>query len=145
MADDPMDDDIFVKERLEQLLSEHDPRSKDPETFLGAQFELGLAWVQFPAGHGGLGIAPIHQRRVDDELKRVRCPLLAIHGDRDEYGSRRHPERIAALVSGPSEVAIIENAGHMIHRESPDELLHAVAGFLARAEEPSTLATDRRS
>jgi pimeloyl-ACP methyl ester carboxylesterase len=68
---------------------------------------------------------------LDDELKRVRCPLLAIHGERHEYGSPRHPERIAALVSGPSEVAILEHAGHMIHRDSPDELIHAVAGFLA--------------
>jgi pimeloyl-ACP methyl ester carboxylesterase len=39
---------------------------------------------------------------LDDELKRVRCPLLAIHGGRDEYGSRKHPERIVALASGPS-------------------------------------------
>jgi pimeloyl-ACP methyl ester carboxylesterase len=68
---------------------------------------------------------------LDTDLARVRCPLLALHGDRDEYGSRCHPERIGARAAGPSEVVILEGCGHVPHREQPETVLRAVAGFLA--------------
>jgi pimeloyl-ACP methyl ester carboxylesterase len=67
---------------------------------------------------------------LDDALRRVRCPMLAMHGDRDEYGSRWHPERIAALAGGPSRVVVFEACGHLPHREKPDEVLRAVREFL---------------
>ncbi len=69
---------------------------------------------------------------LDEELKGVRCPLLAIHGDRDEYGSRHQPERMSVLASGPSEAATLEKCGHFPHREQPDQLLGALARFLNR-------------
>ena len=63
-----MDPETLVKERLEQLLAEHDPAG-DPAAFLGAQFDAGLAWVHFPEGNGGLGLPPVHQKTIDDRLK----------------------------------------------------------------------------
>ena len=42
----------------EQLLAELPPRQNDPVTFLGRQYDLGLAWVHFPEGYGGLGLSP---------------------------------------------------------------------------------------
>ena len=57
-----------VDERLDQLLSELDPRAVDPVEFRGRQFDLGLAWVTFPEGWGGLGVAPGLQRAVDRRL-----------------------------------------------------------------------------
>jgi pimeloyl-ACP methyl ester carboxylesterase len=39
---------------------------------------------------------------LDADLACVRCPLLALHGDRDEYGSGRHPKRIGARAAGPT-------------------------------------------
>ena len=33
-------------------------RHTTPSTFLGAQFDRGLAWVHFPEGFGGLGLSP---------------------------------------------------------------------------------------
>lgn len=65
-------------------------------------------------------------------LAQIHCPLLALHGDRDEYGSRRHPERIATSTKGPAEMMLIENCGHVPHREQPTRLLDAVAPFLAK-------------
>ncbi|MCU1496183.1 MAG: putative acyl-CoA dehydrogenase [Acidimicrobiales bacterium] len=58
----------LVKERVTQLLDEHDPRSESQEEFRGHQYDLGLAWVHFPEGWGGLGIAPNHQKDVDRAL-----------------------------------------------------------------------------
>ena len=66
MSADPA---ALVQERIEQLLAEHDPRSADPVAFRGAQYDAGLAWVHFPEGWGGLGIAPNHQRTVDAALR----------------------------------------------------------------------------
>jgi pimeloyl-ACP methyl ester carboxylesterase len=69
--------------------------------------------------------------RLDDDLRGVRCPTLALHGDGDEYGSPRHPERIAALVGGPARAVILERCGHVPHREQPARVLDEVARFLA--------------
>ncbi|MFT8245466.1 alpha/beta fold hydrolase [Roseomonas sp. BN140053] len=68
---------------------------------------------------------------AEAELRRVRCPVLAIHGDNDEYGSTRHPERIAALVSGPARQLLLEGCSHVPHREQPEVVLRGLAGFLA--------------
>ena len=68
---------------------------------------------------------------LDDDLRGVRCPTLALHGDGDEYGSARHPERIAALTRGPSRAVILEGGGHVPHREQPARVLDEVTRFLA--------------
>jgi pimeloyl-ACP methyl ester carboxylesterase len=69
--------------------------------------------------------------RLDDHLRAVRCPTLALHGDRDEYGSAQHPERIARLTNGPSRAVLLEGCGHVPHREQPMRVLAEVASFLA--------------
>ena len=61
----------LIDERLEQLLSKADPAKVSQEEFRGIQYDLGLAWVHFPEGRGGLGVAPSLQRRVDDRLRDV--------------------------------------------------------------------------
>jgi alkylation response protein AidB-like acyl-CoA dehydrogenase len=68
MADIAADDAARVSERLDQLLDELDPATTDPVTFRRRQYDLGLAWVHFPEGSGGLGAAPALQRKVDDRL-----------------------------------------------------------------------------
>ena len=67
---------------------------------------------------------------LDDDLRRLRCPVLALHGDRDEYGSRLHPERIGGLAGAGGEIVIIEDCGHVPHREKPELVLQAVARFV---------------
>lgn len=65
--------DELVGERLRQLLGEHDPHG-DRAEFLGARFDLGLAWVWFPPGLGGLGLDAARQLRVEDELEAAGAP-----------------------------------------------------------------------
>lgn len=67
---------------------------------------------------------------LDAVLTRVTCPLLAIHGADDEYGSVRHPERIGRLASGPSRVEIMADTRHVPHREREAAVLDLAAGFL---------------
>ena len=48
-----------------RLISEH--LDSDRATFLGAQYDAGLAWVHLPEGLGGLGVSPALQVVVDEE------------------------------------------------------------------------------
>jgi hypothetical protein len=42
------DASALVAERIDKLLAELDPASTDPLEFRGRQYDLGLAWVNFP-------------------------------------------------------------------------------------------------
>jgi pimeloyl-ACP methyl ester carboxylesterase len=63
-------------------------------------------------------------------LPRVTCPLLAIHGSDDEYGSPRHPELIGRLAGGPSRVAVMADTHHVPHREREAAVLDLVVEYL---------------
>ncbi|WP_327589340.1 acyl-CoA dehydrogenase family protein [Nonomuraea sp. NBC_00507] len=56
-----------IKERVAAFLGEHDPGG-DRLAFLRARFDAGLAWVWFPEGLGGLGVARELQQVVEREL-----------------------------------------------------------------------------
>jgi len=68
---------------------------------------------------------------LDSMLRQVRCPILTMHGDRDEFGSQTHAQRIAACVGGSSTVELFTDCGHVPHREQPGRVITAVTGFLA--------------
>jgi alkylation response protein AidB-like acyl-CoA dehydrogenase len=57
-----------VSDLVDQLLAEFPPKKVDTVTFLGAQFDKGLAWVHFPEGHGGLGVNPKLQKVVNERI-----------------------------------------------------------------------------
>ena len=65
------DPTALVEERIDALLAKADPKASSQEEFRGVQFDLGLAWVHFPEGRGGLGVAPGLQRLVDDRLRKA--------------------------------------------------------------------------
>ena len=67
---------------------------------------------------------------LNEVLPSVRCPVLAIHGEQDEYGSLRHPERIAALAGGSATIEIVADCRHLPHHEQPDQVLAAITTFL---------------
>jgi alkylation response protein AidB-like acyl-CoA dehydrogenase len=59
-----------LRKRVRKLLEEAHPDKVDQFTFLGKQFDHGLAWVHVPEGYGGLGISPGMQAIVTDELSK---------------------------------------------------------------------------
>lgn len=67
-----------------------------------------------------------------DILPGVTSPVLAIHGSHDEYGSLRHPQMIGNLCAGPSQIEVIDQAGHVPHRENPALILSLVCEFIRR-------------
>lgn len=63
-----------VDDLVTELLTKYPPKSTDPVTFLGAQFDAGLAWVHFPVGHGGLGLNPKMQKLVNERVFALGAP-----------------------------------------------------------------------
>ena len=68
---------------------------------------------------------------LDEDLRGVHCPILAIHGDRDEYGSLLHPQRIKSLAAGACQAVILGACGHIPYREHPGRVIDEIARFAA--------------
>jgi pimeloyl-ACP methyl ester carboxylesterase len=67
---------------------------------------------------------------LDEDLRAVRFPVLALHGDQDEFGSVEQAERIVRLSASSSKAVILESCGHVPHREQPARVLCEVKQFL---------------
>lgn len=67
-------DEQKVSDLVDRLLKEFPPKATDPQTFLGAQFDAGLAWVHFEEGNGGLGLNPKLQRMINERLFAAGAP-----------------------------------------------------------------------
>lgn len=63
-----------LSEQVTTFLAEHDPVTTDRVEFLRARFDAGLAWVHFPIGRGGLGLAPDLQQQVDARFAEAGAP-----------------------------------------------------------------------
>ncbi len=63
------------------------------------------------------------------DLPLVRCPILVIHGEQDEYGSVQFPEFICRHAGGPTEMQILKGCGHVPHREQQSTVIDLVSRF----------------
>jgi pimeloyl-ACP methyl ester carboxylesterase len=68
---------------------------------------------------------------IEEFLPRIICPVLALQGLNDEYGTAAQLHAISAAVPQAA-VAFFEDCGHAPHRDRPEETLAATARFLAR-------------
>jgi alkylation response protein AidB-like acyl-CoA dehydrogenase len=58
---------------IDQLLMDH-PVDGSAQELWAAQYDLGLAWVHFPEGCGGMGLDPKVQEHIDARLARAGAP-----------------------------------------------------------------------
>jgi alkylation response protein AidB-like acyl-CoA dehydrogenase len=65
---------VTLDEHLDALLAKAPQAHDDLHAFWGEQFDLGLAWVHFPVGWGGLGLDPEYQPVVDERLRDAGVP-----------------------------------------------------------------------
>jgi alkylation response protein AidB-like acyl-CoA dehydrogenase len=77
VTDEPRTEEQQVADLVDDLLASFPPKETDPETFLGEQFDRGLAWVHFPVGHGGLDLSPKHQKFINERLSAAGAPNSA--------------------------------------------------------------------
>ncbi|HTS91763.1 MAG TPA: alpha/beta hydrolase [Stellaceae bacterium] len=69
---------------------------------------------------------------IEDVLPGVRCPVLAIQGADDEYGTLAQIDAIERGVRGPFERLVLAKCKHSPHRDQEAATLAAMAGFVAR-------------
>lgn len=68
---------------------------------------------------------------VEGDLADIRCPLLVIQGEDDEYGTPAQVEAIAGKTSGPADAWLIPRCGHIPHQQAREAVLLRMAGFIA--------------
>jgi len=66
---------------------------------------------------------------IEEYLPRIACPVLAIQGEQDEYGTMDQLERIARGASTVEQVRL-PHCGHSPHRDQPAALLDAIPRWL---------------
>jgi pimeloyl-ACP methyl ester carboxylesterase len=67
--------------------------------------------------------------RIEALLGQIRCPVLAIQGHDDQYGSMAQIDGIAAEVPG-TQLLKLDHCGHSPHRDQPARVIAATAAFL---------------
>ena len=65
-----------------------------------------------------------------EAIRPIRCPLLVVQGEKDEYASVAQVEAIASAVSGPVNTVVLPGLGHFPHREDPERVIAETARFL---------------
>lgn len=68
---------------------------------------------------------------IEAYLPRIDCPVLAIQGNEDEYGTLEQIERIVRQVAKVESVAIPQ-CGHSPHKDHPETVLVAIARFFEK-------------
>jgi pimeloyl-ACP methyl ester carboxylesterase len=68
---------------------------------------------------------------IELEVSAIRCPLLAVQGQDDVYGTLEQICGIARRVA-QAELLELANCGHLPHRDQPEQLIAAVANFIQR-------------
>lgn len=69
-----------------------------PEGVIGRGMRLGPFWLK--------------KQKPEDSAKKLACPVLYIHGDRDWVVSRRHSERLYENTASKKELRIIKTGTH---------------------------------
>jgi pimeloyl-ACP methyl ester carboxylesterase len=69
---------------------------------------------------------------IEPTLRAVSCPVLVIQGEPDPYGTLAQVDAIRRGVGGAVDTLILERGGHAPHASMPDEVLTAMARFVAR-------------
>ncbi|HEX6707805.1 MAG TPA: alpha/beta hydrolase [Albitalea sp.] len=69
---------------------------------------------------------------IEAELDALRCPVLAVQGEDDEYGTLEQIRAVARRVPG-TQLLVLPDCGHSPHRDQPDRLIAAAGAFIRRA------------
>jgi pimeloyl-ACP methyl ester carboxylesterase len=69
---------------------------------------------------------------IERLLPSVTCPVLAIQGAEDEYGTRRQLDALRRDLAGSYDELIVPDCRHAPHRDQETAVLDAMAKFIAR-------------
>lgn len=78
-----------------------------------------------------------HAWNIEALMPRVTCPVLAIQGEDDEFGTARQLEAICAGVSGPCRSRLIATCGHIPHHQARSAVLAEMSAFIGDLPRPA--------
>ena len=82
-------------------------------------------------GWNDVWLTPEFRRwNIESLLPEIKCPLLAIQGHDDEYGSMAQVDLIAHHAGGLVEVLKLEHCGHSPQKDQPQIVVTAIAEFV---------------
>ena len=105
----------YLETGLQQRLARH---HEDPDSVFWGWNDI---WLK-PA---------FKQWSIEVEIETIRCPLLAVQGLDDEYGTLAQIHGIAQRVS-QTDLLELAGCGHSPHRDQPELLIEAAAKFIQR-------------
>jgi pimeloyl-ACP methyl ester carboxylesterase len=84
-------------------------------------------------GWNDIWLAPeFRSWNIEEYLPRITCPVLAIQGESDEYGSMEQIERIARAAAKVELLKLLQ-CRHSPHRDQPSVVLAAVTAWMDRS------------
>jgi pimeloyl-ACP methyl ester carboxylesterase len=75
---------------------------------------------------------------IESYLKDIQCPVLAIQGENDEYGSLEQIYGIRRIAT-QTKLCIIPDCGHSPHRDQPEVVIDALSTFMASLDRAQRL------
>ena len=78
---------------------------------------------------------PFRQWNIERELDGIACPVLAIQGVDDEYGTLQQIRGIASRV-GRTQLLELPDCGHSPHRDQPEQVISATLSFINQWRQP---------
>jgi pimeloyl-ACP methyl ester carboxylesterase len=83
-------------------------------------------------GWNDIWLAPeFRSWNIEEYLSTVGCPVLAIQGDDDQYGTLDQVNAVGRQVRGTFEKLVLEDCMHAPHRDQEEDTLAAMVGFIA--------------
>ena len=84
-------------------------------------------------GWNNIWLHPDFRRwNIEEYLPRINCPVLAIQGFEDQYGTMAQVEAIARQSAGPVQILRLHDCRHSAHRDQPEAVLDAIRQFVGR-------------
>ena len=94
-------------------------------------------------GWNGIWLDPAFRAwTIEAEIAAIRCPLLAVQGVDDEYGTLEQIRGIARRVAA-TELLELADCGHSPHRDRPEAVIAAVQTFFRRHAGIAAVALSR--
>jgi pimeloyl-ACP methyl ester carboxylesterase len=82
-------------------------------------------------GWNNIWLHPDFRRwNIEEYLPRITCPILAIQGLDDQYGTMAQVETVARRSDGPVEILKLADCRHSTHRDQPEAVLEAITKFV---------------
>lgn len=124
---------LFVEQVTTNSIARARVAYEDPETELRDKLARHHADVDSAFyGWNTIWLLPqfITGWNIESFVPRIRCPILVIQGEDDEYGTAAQYDAIRAGSGGRAEVLLLPDCAHSPHRDQPEATLAAVARFV---------------